>query len=303
MTMRLLLLGGSGQVGSEFRALDHLKDVVVAAPDLDELDLRKPDAIANAIAACPWHAVVNAAAYTNVDRAESERDLAFAINAKAAATLATETARHGIPLIHISTDYVFDGRKGAPYVETDATVPLNVYGHSKLAGEQAVAAANPRHVILRTSWVYSPHGHNFVRTILRLARERERLTVVDDQRGCPTAARDVARACRDIALLCASGFRSSPEAVPYGLYHFCGKGETTWCGFAKAIVEMASTHLSRVPEIVPIATADYPTPAIRPRDTQLDCRAITRAFAISPRPWHDSLAETVHQLLPARQMT
>jgi dTDP-4-dehydrorhamnose reductase len=299
MTMRLLLLGGSGQVGSEFRALDRPKDVVVVAPDLDALDVAKPGAIADAIAAGPWHAVVNAAAYTNVDRAESERDLAFAINAHAAGTIANETARHGIPLIHISTDYVFDGRKGAPYVETDAPAPLNVYGESKLASERAVAATNPRHVILRTSWVYSPHGHNFVRTILRLAAERQRLTIVDDQRGCPTAARDVARTCRDIALLCAQ----SPKDVPYGLYHFCGKGETTWCGLTKAIVEMAAPHLSRVPEIVPIATAGYPTPAIRPRDTRLDCSAIARAFAISPRPWQDGLAETLHQLLPAGQMS
>ena len=139
LTMRLLLLGGTGQVGSEFLALDRPRDVVVVAPGRDELDLTRPGAIANVIAAGPWHAVVNAAAYTNVDRAESERDLAFAVNADAAATLAGETARRGIPLIHISTDYVFDGRKGAPYVETDAAAPLNVYGHSKLAGEQAVA--------------------------------------------------------------------------------------------------------------------------------------------------------------------
>jgi len=222
--MRLLLLGGSGQVGSEFRALDRLKDVVVVAPDPGELDVTKPGVSAKAIAAGPWHVVINAAAYTSVDRAESERDLAFAINADAAGTLASETARHSIPLIHISTDYVFDGKKQMPYVETDAPAPLNVYGQSKLAGEHAVAAANPRHVILRTSWVYSPYGHNFVRTILRLAGERDRLTVVDDQRGCPTAASDVARACHDIALLCAQ----SPEAVPWGLYHFCGKGETTW---------------------------------------------------------------------------
>src|SRR5262249_27193954 len=157
--------------------------------------------------------------------AESERDLAFAVNAAAPAKLAEETARRGIPLVHISTDYVFDGRKRMPYVETDATAPLNVYGHSKLEGEQAVAAANPRHVILRTSWVYSPPGHNFVKTILRLAGERPRLTIVDDQRGCPTAAHDVARACRDIAFLCAK----APTDVAYGLYHFCGKGETTWC--------------------------------------------------------------------------
>jgi len=151
MTMRLLLLGGTGQVGSEFLSLDRPRDIVVVAPEPDELDLARPDAIADAIAAGPWHAVVNAAAYTNVDRAESERDLAFAINAHAARILAGETARRGIPLIHISTDYVFDGRKGAPYVETDATAPLNIYGQSKLAGEQGVAAANPRHVILRTS--------------------------------------------------------------------------------------------------------------------------------------------------------
>lgn len=299
MTMRLLLLGGTGQVGSEFLSLDRPEDVVVVAPAPDELDLVRPGAIANAIAAGPWHAVVNAAAYTNVDRAEIERDLAFAVNADGAATLASETARHGIPVIHISTDYVFDGKKQTPYVETDATAPLNVYGHSKLAGEQAVAALNPRHVILRTAWVYSPHGRNFVRTILRLTAGRDRLAIVDDQRGCPTAARDIARACRDIALLCAR----SPEDVAYGLYHFCGKGETTWCGFAKAIVELASPYLSRVPEIVPIATADYPTAAIRPRDTRLDCSAIARTFAISPRPWHDSLAETLHQLFPARQMT
>jgi len=298
MKMRLLVLGGTGQVGSEFLSLDHPQNVVVVAPDLNELDLAKPDAITNAIGAGPWHAVVNAAAYTNVDQAESERDLAFAINASAPEKLADETAQRGIPLIHISTDYVFDGRKGAPYVESDLTAPLNVYGESKLAGEQAVAA-NPRHVILRTSWVYSRHGHNFVKTILRLAGERECLTIVDDQRGCPSAARDVARACRDIAFLCAR----APEDIPYGLYHFCGKGETTRCEFTKAIVDMASPHLSRVPEIVPISTADYPTPATRPRDTRLDCSAITRCFAISPLPWRDGLAETLHQLFPASQIS
>lgn len=298
MTMRLLLLGGTGQVGSEFLSLDLPKGADVVAPGRAELDLSKPKTIADIIAAGPWHAVVNAAAYTNVDRAEGERDLAFAVNADAPAQLAVETARHGIPLIHISTDYVFDGCKGAPYVETDATAPLNVYGQSKLAGEQAIAAANPCHVILRTSWVYSPHGHNFVKTILRLAGERDRLAIVDDQRGCPTAARDVARACRDIALLCAR----TPADVPYGLYHFCGKGETTWCGFTKAIVERASPHLSRVPEIVPIATTEYPTPAIRPRDTRLDCSAIARQVALSPspRPWHEGLAETLDRLFPAR---
>ena len=188
--------------------------------------------------------VINAAAYTDVDRAESEEAVAFAVNAEAPSQLAAEAGRHGIPSIHISTDYVFDGRKGAPYVENDAMAPLNAYGRSKLAGERGVRAANPRHVILRTSWVYSPFRKNFVRTILRLAAERERLTIVADQRGCPTAARDIARACLDIAMRCAS----EPKQAPYGLYHFAGAGEATWFEFANAIVEMAADRLPRPPQ-------------------------------------------------------
>jgi dTDP-4-dehydrorhamnose reductase len=297
--MRFLLLGGTGQVGCEFLSLDLPKDIEVIAPRRSELDITDTAAIARTVAADSWNAVINAAAYTNVDRAESEQTTAFAINAKAPAMLARETARRGIPLIHISTDYVFDGRKQAPYVETDATAPLNVYGQSKLAGEQEVALANPRHVILRTSWVYSPYGQNFVRTILRLAGEREQLTIVDDQRGCPTAARDVAKACQRIALACAS----QPEHAPYGIYHYSGAGETTWFGFAKSIVEMASTHLKRAPHIVSITTAEYRTAAARPLDTRLDCRAITRSFAVAPRPWRESLAETLDQLLPAGHLS
>ena len=167
--MRLLLLGKTGQVGEEMRRLPLLGDVEIVAPDRGELDLRNAEALAQAVAAQPWGAVINAAAYTDVERAESEEPLAVAVNADAPARLAAETAERGIPLIHISTDYVFDGRKGAPYVEEDAVDPLNAYGRSKLAGELNVRAANPRHVILRTSWLYSPYGKNFVKTILRLA--------------------------------------------------------------------------------------------------------------------------------------
>jgi dTDP-4-dehydrorhamnose reductase len=239
--------------------------------------------------------VINAAGYTDVDRAESEQAVAFAVNADAPARLATETGRHGIPLIHISTDYVFDGRKNAPYTETDKTAPLNVYGRSKLAGERAICASNPRHIILRTSWVYSPHGRNFVKTILRLSAEHSRLTIVDDQRGCPTAARDVAAACRDIALLCASG----TTRVSYGIYHFAGEGATNWFEFAKTIVEMASTHLAQVPQIVPIRTTDYPTPAVRPSDSRLDCTAIVRSFGTKLHPWREGLRETLGELLPS----
>ena len=164
--------------------------------------------------------------------------------------LAGETARRGIPLIHLSTDYVFDGRKGAPYIETDAPAPLNVYGQSKLAGERAVAAAQSAACrSCAPSWVYSPHGQNFVKTILRLAGERDRLAIVDDQRGCPTAARDVAR---HAVILPLHKCVATREDAPYGIYHYCGAGETTWFGFAKAIVEMASTHRPGGREVVPI---------------------------------------------------
>jgi dTDP-4-dehydrorhamnose reductase len=291
--MRLLLLGGTGQVGQELRALPLPKDVDVVAPGRAEIDLQDPAAIAQIIAAEPWSAVINAAAYTDVDRAESEEPLAFAVNAEAPSRLAAETGDRGIPLVHISTDYVFDGRKGAPYVEQDAVAPLNAYGRSKLAGERGVRAANPRHVILRTSWVYSPYRKNFVRTILRLAAERDRLTVVEDQRGCPSAARDIAQAGLDIAVRCAM----EPEQEPYGTYHFAGTGEATWFEFARVIIDMTADCRGRSPQIVPIRTSDYPTTAVRAADTRLDCSAIVREFDLKLKPWRQALADTIDRLL------
>ena len=292
--MRFLLLGGTGQVGEEFRALPLPKDVEVVAPSRAALDLQDPRAIAQMIAAEPWSAVINAAAYTDVDRAESEEAVAFAVNAEAPARLAAETGRRGIPLIHISTDYVFDGRKGAPYVEQDEPAPLNAYGRSKLAGERGVRAANPRHVILRTSWVYSPYRKNFVRTILRLAAERDRLTIVADQRGCPTAARDIAQACLDIAMRCASEPRSRYPMAPI---------------ISPARAKQPGLNL-QAPSLIwrPIGSAgnrrwyrsaprDYPTPAIRAADTRLDCSAIIRTFGVKPRPWRQALADTIDRLL------
>jgi dTDP-4-dehydrorhamnose reductase len=296
--MRFLLLGGTGQVGEEFRALSLPDDVEVVAPSRAALDLEDPLAIARMIAAERWSAVINAAAYTDVDRAESEELTAFAVNAEAPARLAAETARRGIPLVHISTDYVFDGSKGAPYVEQDAVAPLNAYGRSKLAGERGVRAGNPRHVILRTAWVYSPFRKNFVTTILRLAAERERLTIVADQRGCPTAARDIAKACLHIAIDCAL----QPARVSYGTYHFTGAGEASWFEFASAIVDMAIDRLGTPPQIVPIRTGEYPTPAIRAADTRLDCTAIVRAFGVERRPWRQALAETIERLSPNKVM-
>jgi dTDP-4-dehydrorhamnose reductase len=291
--MRLLLLGGTGQVGKEFRALPLPIDVEVVAPSRDQFDLEDSQAISSMIAAQPWSAVINAAAYTDVDRAESEEPVAFAVNAEAATRLATETGRSGIPLIQISTDYVFDGRKGAPYVEEDAVAPLNAYGRSKLAGELGVQTANPRHVILRTSWVYSPYRKNFVRTILRLADECDCLTVVSDQRGCPTAAADIAQVCLDIAVCCAS----EPNRARYGIYHFAGAGDATWFDFANAIIDMSTDQRRGSPRIMPIRTSEYPTPAMRPADTRLDCTAVVRAFGVQLRPWPQALAQTIHCLL------
>jgi len=291
--MRLLLLGGAGQVGTELRALPLPKNVELVAPSRNAIDLCDLGALGKIIGDGSWGAVINAAAYTDVDRAESDEATAFAVNAEAPTGLAAETGSRGIPLIHISTDYVFDGRKGAPYVEQDQTAPLNVYGRSKLAGEQSVQAGNERHIILRSSWVYSPYRKNFVRTILRLAAERERLSIVADQHGCPTAARDIAQACLDIAIHCAS----ERDRTPYGIYHFAGAGEASWFEFASAIVDLAADRLSRKPPVVPIRTIDYPTAAVRPADSRLNCAAIVSACGVTPRPWRRSLAETIERLL------
>jgi dTDP-4-dehydrorhamnose reductase len=288
--MRFLLFGGSGQVGTELRTLAVRQRVDLVAPSHDEIDLMDALAIESLLASEPWSGVINAAAYTNVDDAEREPSVAYAVNAEAPTRLAAQTARRNIPLIHISTDYVFDGRKGRPYVESDETAPLNVYGSSKLASEHGVTSNNPQHIILRTSWVYSPFGRNFVKTIVRLAAERDRLTVVADQRGCPTAAVDVARACLDIAAHCAEGNGS------YGLYHFAGAGDASWFELAKAVIDLTIFEDRKSPLIIPIRTADYPTAAKRPADTRLDCTAISRAFGIRSQPWQQALAETIGRL-------
>jgi len=290
--MRVLLLGGTGQVGAEICALSA-SSIHVVAPAHSELDLKDLTAIGRAVGAAPWDIVINAAAYTDVDRAESEVDLAFAINAEAASRLAVETGNRGIPLIHISTDYVFDGCKGKPYVEQDKIGPLNTYGRSKAAGEHCVRVANAQHIILRTSWVYSHRRKNFVKTILQLAAKRDQLKIVADQRGCPTPARDVAETCLAIAKHC----MSDPEHAPYGNFHFAGAGETSWFEFATAIIGLAEKRLPKPPKLLPIPTRDYPTPATRPLDTRLDCGAIWQTFCISPQPWHHALEDTIDCLL------
>jgi dTDP-4-dehydrorhamnose reductase len=269
-----------------------LRDIEFFAPSRHELDLRDRGQIARVVQTKRWSAIINAAAYTDVDRAESEQELAFDINAHGPAHVAASADKLGIPLVHISTDYVFDGRKQAPYVECDDVGPLNAYGCSKLQGEKAVRLANSQHIILRSSWVYSTHRKNFVKTILRLALERDRLDIVADQWGCPTAASELAEACLDAAVACAT----YPDATAYGTYHFAGSGDASWYEFATAIAEMAANHTGRCPKIRPIKTSDYPTAAVRPRDTRLDCSAAAAAFGRTSRPWRESLAETVQHL-------
>jgi len=251
--------------------------------DQSDLDLRDAERIREAVRAASPDVIVNAAAYTAVDKAESDRDTAFAINAAAPGVLADEAKRKGVLLVHYSTDYVFDGAKATPYVEDDAPNPLNVYGASKLAGDRAIAASGCRHLILRTSWVYGPRGSNFMLTMLRLARERPELRVVDDQVGAPTSSRAIARATAT-ALACAV---QSPELT--GLYHLTAGGETSWCGFARAILSRAGIATP----VLPIHTEGYPTPARRPRNSRLDCSRLRAAFGVTLDPWEEGLAEAM----------
>lgn len=289
--MRILLLGGNGQVGREIQAAAGT--CAVHAPGRDQVDLTDPAALAGLVRSTPCDVVVNAAAYTAVDRAEGERDLAFAVNAAAPGHLARACAEAGVPLIHVSTDYVFDGGKSGAYVEEDPINPLGVYGASKAAGEAAVREALDRHVILRTSWVFSRHGQNFVKTMLRLAQDRPELRVVDDQFGAPTAASDIATAILTVARRATT----APDETAWGTYHYSGAGRTSWCGFARAVMDVRRRVTGRESPVVhPITTADYPTPVRRPANSELDCRRIGSCFGVAPADWRIALEEVVRAL-------
>ncbi len=292
MTARdVLILGGGGQVGQMLQRVDWPEGVTLHAPDRDAVDLADPAAIARIVAERPWDLVVNAAAYTAVDKAEDDVAAAWMLNAVAPAVLARETGRAGIPLVHISTDYVFDGSKDAPYVEADPVAPLGVYGASKEGGEQGVRTGNPHHVILRTAWVYGPDRANFVKTMLRVGKDRAELNVVADQIGCPTNTGDIARAIRTIA-----------DAVwaregRWGTYHLAGTGEASWHAFATKIFDIVGDRWDQVPTVHPIPTSDYPTPATRPANSRLDCAKVERDYGFRARDWGGALAETVNTLL------
>jgi dTDP-4-dehydrorhamnose reductase len=277
--LRILLTGATGQVGWELRqTLAPLGEV--KAFDRFGLDLADVPQLVAAVRALLPELIVNGAAYTSVDKAESERDAAFAINATAPRVLAEEAKRIGAFLVHYSTDYVFDGTKPTPYVEDDAPNPINVYGESKLAGEQAIAKSGCRFLVLRTSWVYGPRGKNFYLTMRRLAAERPELRVVDDQVGAPTSSLAIARAT---AQLLEKGAR--------GLYHMTAAGSTSWCGFARAILR----HAGAATPVAPIRTEDYPTPAKRPRNSRLDCSRLREDTGVALASWEEQLAEvTLH---------
>lgn len=287
---RLLITGGSGQVGRELCQYPWNSETHILAPDRSELDMSDPENILDYVGKGGFSAVINAAAYTAVDRAETDIVAAWRMNALGPAALAQATRAASIPLIHLSTDYVFNGGKGTPYCEGDAIGPLNVYGASKEAGEQAVRTGNSKHCIVRTAWVFSRHGTNFVKTMLRLAQDRTELRIVHDQHGCPTSAQDIAGALAKIAqrLL-------SPDPR-YGTYHFVNRGETTWAGFAGEIFGQAKAYGISIPQITGIPSNEYPVPAARPRNSRLSTTALESDFGITPRPWQDALNDVLRSI-------
>ena len=291
--MDILVLGGAGQVGTELQALSWPDGVRVHAPGRADLDITDADAVAAALAARDYRAVINTAAYTAVDKAESDVVAAWRLNALAPAILAAATAAQSIPLVHVSTDYVFAGTKPDGAYAPDAPIdPQSVYGASKAAGELAVRTGNPRHAVVRTAWVVSPHRGNFVKTMLRLAAERDALTVVDDQHGCPTSATDLAAALATIAQ------RMAGEAdAPTGTFHCVNAGDTTWCGFAGAIVAGSARRGGRSVPVKGIPTSAYPTPARRPANSRLSTDSLTAAYGIAPRAWQAALDDILDRLV------
>ncbi len=292
MLGKILVFGANGQLGLEIMGQ---AGEAAAGFDRASVDIADAASVRRVVVEHPPSAIVNAAGYTAVDQAETEIDAAFSANCQGAAVLAEAASAAGVPFVHVSTDYVFDGAKRTPYREDDPVAPLNVYGRSKEEGEQAVRAACRQHIILRTSWVFSPYGTNFVRTMLRLGAERKELNIVDDQTGCPTSAADLAGAILTIVPKV-----SEPGFDAWGTYHYRGGDVVTWYGFAKLIFEEAARHGRAVPHLVPTETAAYPSKATRPAYSVLSMQKLASTFGIEPRPLRDSLRECLDVLLARR---
>ena len=292
---RILIVGNAGQLGRELEKIFTGYGAIVGV-DRESIDLADAAQTRELVRRAAPDIILNAAAYTAVDRAETERDLAYAINEQAPRVLAEEALRRNALFVHYSTDYIFDGGKTSPWIETDAPNPLNVYGASKLAGEQAVEGVGGKFLIFRTSWVYGPHGNNFLLTMLRLARERDRLSIVDDQIGGPTTSIELARATHSIVTGILAGSFGAPEDWT-GLYHMTCGGSVSWFGFAQAIFARAAALLAlKPPTLTPIATKDYPPPAARPRYSVLSNAKLHARFNVALLPWESALEETLQAL-------
>ncbi|PIP35592.1 MAG: dTDP-4-dehydrorhamnose reductase [Desulfobacterales bacterium CG07_land_8_20_14_0_80_52_14] len=290
--MTIAIIGSNGQLGHELADSARLCCMDAAAADLPEVDITDAFSAEKFLKSIRPSVVINAAAYTNVDQAESDVKTAFAVNSQGPEILARICKGLNAPLIHISTDYVFDGKAKVPYRESDPVNPLGVYGRSKEEGERKVRLIFNSHVIIRTAWLYSPFGNNFVKTMLRLGKEKEELRVVADQYGSPTCAADLAKATLEIIRLI-----HKEKALKWGTYHFSGHGVTTWHRFAETVFESAGKYtLLKVARLHPIPTEEYPTPAIRPKYSVLDCSLIRRHWGIVPRPWQESLKETIDRI-------
>lgn len=289
---QVLVTGGKGQLGTELARFAWPAGWEAVGIDIDELDLTDTAAIAAKVSERPWAAVISGGAYTAVDRAETDVVAAWAVNALAPAALAAACHAAGIPIVQVSTDYVFDGAREGAWEIDDPVAPLGVYGASKLGGEFAVRSACPRHAIVRTAWVVSAHGNNFIKTMLRVGATCDSISVVDDQHGSPTAAADLAAALATIAMRLADD-----PAAPTGTYHFSNAGAVTWCGFAREIFAQAQARGGPSPMVVGIPTTDYPTPAARPANSLLSHAAIIRDYGIVPRPWQAALADILDELI------
>ncbi len=292
--MRVLVTGKEGQVDTSLQKLgDTIPGVEVIRIGLPEIDLSRPDTLEAPIREIRPDVIISSAAYTAVDKAESERELAEVINADGPGELARLAAELNIPLLHLSTDYVFAGDKDSPYTETDMPNPASVYGLTKLSGEIAIAKATQNHVIFRTAWVYSPFGNNFVKTMLRLGETRDEINVVADQAGCPTYAPEIARAL----LVVAQRLVADPDPALRGIFHLTGHGETTWACFAETIFSEA-VKLGRKPvQVIPISTSAYPTAAKRPANSRLNGEKLFSTFGMRLAPWQDSLDDCLHKLI------
>ncbi|MCW4461884.1 dTDP-4-dehydrorhamnose reductase [Sphingomonas sp. BT-65] len=291
---KILVTGATGQLGIELARAAWPQGWEAVVIGREALDLADPEAVATAVAGQPWAAVINGAAYTAVDKAESDAVAAWRINALAPAAFGGACAKVDIPLIQVSTDYVFDGSKDGAWEVDDPVAPLGVYGASKLGGELAVRTAGARHAIVRTAWVVSAHGQNFVKTMLRLGAQRDALRVVDDQRGSPTSAVDLACALMTIAVRLAED-----TDAPAGTFHFSNAGAVSWAGFAAEIFRQSALRGGPAAEVMPITTAEYPTPARRPANSLLSHDAVRAAYGIEPRPWQLALSDILDELIGA----